>query len=195
MKVRHAIAKFVAPKLYADMVDVERLISGVPRPMTTYLKTHLNARGLVGVEIGTAAGNNALSMLRELPIKKLFLVDPYVPYIEHGRRLSYVGAERIAKDRLGRFSEAIFVKKSSDDALADVTEPLDFVYIDGNHDYDCVKRDITNYYPLVKPGGVLGGHDYLPRPVLEVCDAVDDFVQQHRHVEFHNILPDWWIIK
>lgn len=195
LKLRHAIAKLAAPKLYADMVEIERLISGVPRPMTVYIKEHLNGNGLVGLEIGTAAGENALNMLQELPIKKLFLIDPYVPYMEHGRKLSYAGTDKIAKDRIGCFNEAVFIRKSSDDAIADITEPLDFVYIDGNHDYDYVKRDIDHYYPLVKKGGVIGGHDYLPRKVLEVCEAVNDFMSEHRELEFHNILPDWWIIK
>jgi predicted O-methyltransferase YrrM len=195
LKLRHAIAKMVAPKLYADMVEMANLIAIVPRPMTVYLKQHHNGGELVGAEIGTARGDNALSILQELPIRKLFLIDPYVPYMEHGRRLSYQETARIAKDKLGSFGQTVFIRKPSDDAVEDITEALDFVYIDGNHNYECVKRDIANYYPLVKKGGVIGGHDYLHREVLEVCEAVDDFVQQHPNMEFHNFFPDWWVIK
>ena len=39
-------------------------------------------------------------------------------------------------------------------------ESLDFVYIDASHDYESVKKDIENWYPKVKKGGILAGHDY-----------------------------------
>ena len=34
------------------------------------------------------------------------------------------------------------------------------VYIDGDHNYAQVKRDVVNYSSLVKQGGFLTGHDY-----------------------------------
>jgi predicted O-methyltransferase YrrM len=37
---------------------------------------------------------------------------------------------------------------------------LDFVFIDADHDYDSVRKDIAAYLPKVKPGGVISGHDY-----------------------------------
>ena len=37
---------------------------------------------------------------------------------------------------------------------------LDFVYIDASHDYKSVQADINAWYPKVKPGGYIGGHDY-----------------------------------
>jgi hypothetical protein len=38
---------------------------------------------------------------------------------------------------------------------------LDFIYIDANHSYDFVKEDLELWYPKVKPGGWVMGHDYL----------------------------------
>ena len=40
-------------------------------------------------------------------------------------------------------------------------ESLDFVYIDANHAYDFVKQDIELWWPKVKKGGWLCGHDFL----------------------------------
>jgi len=37
---------------------------------------------------------------------------------------------------------------------------LDFVFLDGSHDYNDVISDIINWLPKVKIGGVIGGHDY-----------------------------------
>ena len=37
---------------------------------------------------------------------------------------------------------------------------VDLLYIDANHSYECVKEDITNWYPKLKKNGILIGHDY-----------------------------------
>lgn len=38
-------------------------------------------------------------------------------------------------------------------------EPLDFLFIDGDHTYDGVRRDFETYGPLVRPGGLIAFHD------------------------------------
>jgi len=38
-------------------------------------------------------------------------------------------------------------------------ESVDFVFIDAAHDFESVSRDIRAWYPKVKPGGVIAGHD------------------------------------
>lgn len=49
----------------------------------------------------------------------------------------------------------------------------DMIYIDASHDYDDVLRDLIDYWPLVKQGGVLFGDDYSTWK--GVCQAVNDF--------------------
>lgn len=39
---------------------------------------------------------------------------------------------------------------------------LDFVFLDADHSYKSVKRDVTAWLPKVKPGGILAGDDYNP---------------------------------
>lgn len=38
---------------------------------------------------------------------------------------------------------------------------LDFVFLDAAHDYENVKNDILSWYPKIKVGGWLAGHDYF----------------------------------
>ena len=40
-------------------------------------------------------------------------------------------------------------------------ESLDFVYIDANHAYDFVKEDLEMWWPKIKKGGYICGHDYI----------------------------------
>jgi len=39
-------------------------------------------------------------------------------------------------------------------------ESLDFVFIDASHDYESVKKDLHSWYPKIKKGGIISGHDY-----------------------------------
>lgn len=39
-------------------------------------------------------------------------------------------------------------------------ECIDVLFIDGDHCYDAVKKDIELWYPKVKPGGIISGHDF-----------------------------------
>ena len=41
-------------------------------------------------------------------------------------------------------------------------EPLDLLFIDGDHSYDGVARDFELYSPLVRPGGLIAFHDITP---------------------------------
>ena len=39
---------------------------------------------------------------------------------------------------------------------------LDFVFIDAAHEYEHVKEDLNAWYPKIKKGGILAGHDFYP---------------------------------
>lgn len=150
---------------------------------------------LVGVEIGVATGDNAESILYNLPIKKLYLVDPYQIYEDYSAGTSFNPlkiAESIAFERLSKYKDKIiWIKKKSEKAVKDIPDNLDFVYIDGNHSYKYVKQDIENYYPKLKVGGILAGHDYWKGSVKK---AVEEFVGG-KGLKVYNEEYDWWVVK
>ena len=57
---------------------------------------------------------------------------------------------------------------------------LDFVYLDACHSYEGVTEDLHVWFPLMRPGGLMAGHDYNDGVFVEgvhgVRSAVDDFL-------------------
>jgi predicted O-methyltransferase YrrM len=168
------------------------------RPMFQYIKKkHTKKSDLVGVEIGVCEGYNAHNILSELDIKKIYLVDPYIPFENRGIKYDHSAKLKQAQDRLSRFKDKTeFVVKKSQDAVDDIPDNLDFVYIDGNHDYEFVKRDIEMYYSKLKNGGIIGGHDFRP-DYHGVVRAVVEFSEKNNEKihGFNDEGTDWWIVK
>ena len=59
-----------------------------------------------------------------------------------------------------------------------VDESIDLVYIDALHDYESVSADIRAWYPKVREGGIIAGHDYLLSSWPGVVAAVDEFAEE-----------------
>jgi len=66
----------VTPGIYSFFVDL-------PRPMILHIKKLYGTKLLIGVEIGVGECKNALSILKLLNMKMLYLVDPYMPYDDY----------------------------------------------------------------------------------------------------------------
>jgi len=139
-----------------------------PRGFIEFLRKYYRGRkDLIGAEVGVYKGENAVNILKYLPVKKLYLIDPYQNYSDY--TVSNIAHKKIR-------------------------EELDFVYIDANHNYEYVKEDMENYYPLLKERGILAGHDIEPSTHPGVLFAFTDFVKE-KNLLCHIITPDWIVIK
>lgn len=49
---------------------------------------------------------------------------------------------------------------------------LDFIYIDAEHDYGSVKKQILDWWPKIRQNGVIGGHDYALPGVIKAVDEI-----------------------
>ena len=147
---------------------------------------------LIVAEVGVYAGINAQDMLDWLHIKKLYLIDPFQEYTdrdgEHPQsRMDE--AREITTDRFKEYSAIVeIVVATSIEASEKLKNVLfDFVYIDACHLHPHIDCDIAAWYPLIKVGGVLAGHDYDAPTVRE---AVEGF----RNADFRRVYGggcDW----
>lgn len=65
-------------------------------------------------------------------------------------------------------------------------QKIDFLFIDGDHGYDGVKKDFKNFGPFVRSGGMIAFHDILPRAGcdnIEVHRLWHEVKQAYRHIE------------
>lgn len=174
-----------------------------PHGSTQFAKIYFSGKLINAIEIGVYQGDNSKSILKELNINELILIDPYKNYnIVYGRKdlkKDYQGLKlRKARDRVrymvNKDTRLTLIEESSDQAFKKLKEYLarfDFIYIDGNHAYDFVLRDMENYYKLLANGGLLCGDD-IDQP--EVFRAVRDFSKKYnKDVKIWGL--NWIIIK
>ena len=78
-------------------------------------------------------------------------------------------------------------------------DSLDCVYIDADHSYAGCTADIKFWYPKVRVGGIISGHDYRPPRDYGVEHAVHDFRDKYGYVigktQDINPNPSWYVIK
>lgn len=116
-----------------------------------------------GAEIGVLYGDTSHHLLNEFPRLNLYSVDPYLAYDEPDRtQPSMDKFEAEARTKLAPFgARSIMMKTTSVQAAPTITDnTLDFVFIDAQHTYEAVKEDIETWFPKVRPGGLITGHDY-----------------------------------
>jgi hypothetical protein len=158
------------------------------------LKKHFGDREIIGIEIGTAEGLLTKALLLECHnIKKLYTIDPYLhvdsscfeasfPQETHEYRRNF------ANNCLDEYRDrCVQLMIGSDEAIEQVPHEVDFVWIDGDHTISQVEKDIENYLKFVRPGGILGGHDYST--VLEAIKNKLPHAPETGHDQ------TWWIIK
>ncbi len=161
----------------------------------------VHGKKLIGVEIGVYRGEHLLSMLKNLDVRKIYAIDPYLEYSENGMtQHNLSNAQKIMLRKLGEEDRVEIIYKKSSKAHEQIPNDLDFVYIDGSHDYENVKRDINIYYEKVKIGGVFGGDDFFNgygKAKLEhtgLINAVLEFINKF-NLQLYISGREWWVIK
>jgi len=87
------------------------------------------------------------------------------------------------------------IQKPSSEAVNEFSDEFfDFVFIDASHEYEDIKTDIELWFPKVKDGCVIAGHDYGWSGVKQ---AVDEFVKKNnlQFFELPTCGPSWLIRK
>jgi hypothetical protein len=118
----------------------------------------------VFVEIGTHNGDFAHHILSSSSNSKLYCIDPYISYDDYDDSINNITGDNLYNNAFNRLKSlygerVIFIRKFSEEAVHDIPNEIDFLYIDGNHRYKYVYNDLELYYKKVKKNGYIIGDD------------------------------------
>jgi len=167
---------------------------------------------IVGIEVGVMAGNLSGYLLRKVPNLYLHMVDrwlaipPDSPYAKTGDYLAaktqadFDRYKRIALRRTEPVKSRRFIHhgESADMAKRFLPGTVDFIFVDGDHSFEGVTRDLDTWWPVLRVGGQLGGHDIdVPKPGFKVRQAVEAFIARTcPGTEFQTYgHHSWWMTK
>lgn len=146
-------------------------------------------------EIGIFTGEFTQYIADTLKPSKLYAVDPYVSTCglmgsadEHGFNMEYYNLEVLygfVKNRFYKRDNVVLKRESSSDFFKSLEEPLDAIYIDGDHSPEIVMANLEEARYAVKENGYIMGHDYArhttgnPEITDFIKDVVDKFCIKH----------------
>jgi hypothetical protein len=163
-----------------------------PNGQPTWLLEML-PKNSVGAEIGVWKGDFSQAVLNAAHPKELHLIDPWKYQSSSTYKYAwYGGLAKNGQDEMdrhyngvcSRFEDQIrreqveIHRGFSADVLSQFPDDFfDWVYIDGNHMYEFVKKDLELAYRKTKAGGLVCGDDYVDGQWWQdgVKKAVDEF--------------------
>lgn len=123
--------------------------------------------GEIYVEVGVWKGNFTEDILEVCRPRRVYLIDPWrsVPsYNDAWYSCLQQDMDTIYNSVVERFVDRKEVRILREDSFSAArhlaNESADFIYIDGDHNFEQVVEDINIYFPKLKPGGLLVCDDY-----------------------------------
>jgi len=151
-----------------------------------------------GCEVGIWKGLLSNKLLSNFPNMELYMVDAWLPQRRPWNQQKMLGIMKDAYENTVSFHRRriILVGKSTQVVHLIPDGVLDFVYIDADHSKQSVLEDLDHWYPKVRSGGFVGGHDYLARyKKFPGCtEAINEWTKKHEYSFTHN-LTNWGFQK
>ncbi len=147
----------------------------------------------VCVEVGIGYGFHAKEILDNTSLEKLYLVDPMCYYPNDAFAedvITYGGFEKLVKNiklHLNEYEDKYLWYRTpslnvTNEQIPD--ESVDAIFIDGDHSYEAVSKDLPFWWNKLRKGGWLLGDDYNScHPGTK--KAVDEFtIKNNLKIEF-----------
>jgi len=159
---------------------------------------------IIMAEIGCYAGESSLMFLQSGKINKFYAVDPWDKIYKgdlRGRSEEDIKliecvygdmewAEESFDIRMKSYCNVVKLKMVLEEALNKLPL-LDFIYIDADHTYSAVLKDITLAKKIVKKNGIIAGHDYN-----RLHNGLKQAVNEMFKIEDIKFYPDSsWLVK
>lgn len=123
-----------------------------------------------------------------------------ITYVDPYGKLRFPYQEVTVSDDLTQTNCTLVREFGTNYAPQFANNTIDFVYLDSDHKYEAIKSEIEAWYPKVRKGGVLAGHDYVTGSHIEefgVIPAVTEFIERE-NLTLHTTdeaYSSWWVTK
>lgn len=152
----------VITNMYILQKSLPRLrYGGYPNPEVLYILIR-RIRPKILVETGVSFGVTSSFILQALEDNgegKLYSIDLPFQFAKENETGSLVPIRLRHRWKL-----ILGDSKTELSSLLNDLKRIDFLFIDGDHTYEGVKRDFLMYSPLVRKGGIIAFHDIVPHP-------------------------------
>lgn len=137
-------------------------------------------------EIGVFKGEFSKFIFDEIDPKELHLIDIFEGQMcsgdKDGNNIVWTDLDveyQNLKEYFSDFDNVYLHKGFSFDVLSKFNDDyFDIIYIDGDHSYEGVKKDLKISYKKIKKDGLICGHDYTDVMFRSVVMAVDEFCEE-----------------
>ena len=132
----------------------------------------------VAVEVGVKEGRHARFLLSNSRLRMLHMVDPWLhqtpqqgqrEYNDVSNRGQDIQDASLAALTAALTQKAVYASRytlhrnfSVNAARGFAPASVDFVYLDARHEYEGVLEDLDAWWPVLRWGGLLAGHDFVP---------------------------------
>jgi predicted O-methyltransferase YrrM len=206
-----------------EIADVNQHLNTLPGGWCPLVKQHILAhlvianQGRRAVEIGVFQGGSLFPLAAAMRVTGGLVtgIDPYSSAAaeQHDNRERVdvlIGSDshlRVPWDDLysrvlrelelrGLNGHARVLRMRSADAAHAVASGLDLLHVDGNHDYDAVAEDLTNYLPKLRPGGLLVLDDTDWDTVWRHVEILRErFPIVYQHADAGAVRPNWIVFR
>jgi predicted O-methyltransferase YrrM len=141
-----------------------------------------------GVELGVFKGEFTEQILRTVKPKMLYLIDLWeynkdIHSANFDEKPDMIKNYEHVKKRYGILRNVTIKKGYSDQELQQLADgSLDWIYVDADHRYEGVKKDLEVAIKKVKKNGIIAGDDYIEKQGWGVVKAVNELLET-RQVE------------
>lgn len=179
-----------------------RMMHGIPKRALALTRI-LHAQGIEperAAEIGVWRGHSSIVFCRLwASLKEYHCIDSWANYADYSDSGDAIAEndfnvdKAIFLDRISPFNHIVSIHEgfSSDISSKFSDKYFDFIFIDANHAYEYVKKDIASWLPKVRGGGVLAGHDFDAPPYPGVRKAVEEMIPYPVYLAGDHV---WWTV-
>lgn len=154
-------------------------------------------------EIGVLHAALSIAVLSKCSqIRSYYLIDPWRPFMEPPAYSKKVWNKRYGavKTEMKQYGDRAHILRLTSLEAAEQfeLESLDLVYLDANHSFKYVDKDIRAWWPKVRSTGYLAGHDLTAMPNKRTWLGVRKAVEANFGKQYHSGECNWdgvWIIS